>query len=154
MIDRLMSQSGPQALLLAAGRICLAAIYLGSGLRKIGRYSGVVDQLAAKGLPLPEVAALSAIAVEAGAAAALIVGLWTRWAALALAGFTILATLMFHNFWDFEGPDRARQYVQFMKNLGLVGGFLVVMATGAGRLSVDALLSRRRGASRPDDAGK
>jgi putative oxidoreductase len=77
------------------------------------------------------------IALEIGASALVIAGLWTRVAALALAAFSIAAALLFHaNFGD------AMQQINFMKNLAIAGGFLILAANGAGAWSVDARRAR------------
>jgi putative oxidoreductase len=76
------------------------------------------------------------ILVELGGGIAIVAGLYTRLAALLLAGFTILTALLFHT-----GADQI-QHIMFMKNLGLAGGFLFLVAHGAGRLSVDHLRQR------------
>lgn len=118
------------------GRILLALIFLMAGLNKIGGYAGTQGYMESHGVPgalLPLV-----ILVEVGGALALIVGWQTRIAAWALAGFTLLAGLLFHN--DFGNQ---MQLIMFMKNLAITGGLLVVAANGAGAFSLDA----RRGAA-------
>ncbi len=113
------------------GRILLAAIFLMSGLSKIGDYAGTTAYMASAGVPgalLPLV-----IAVEVLGAASIILGWRTRIAALLLAGFTLLAALLFHsNFAD------QTQMIMFLKNLSIAGAFLILFAQGAGPLSLDA----------------
>lgn len=113
-----------------AGRIGLAAVFLLAGISKISGYAGTQGYMEAQGVPgilLPLV-----IILEVGGGAALIVGWKTRWFALALAGFTVLAALLFH--FDF---DNNLQQILFMKNLAIAGGLLVLCRAGAGRFSVD-----------------
>jgi putative oxidoreductase len=69
---------------------------------------------------------------------ALIVGWQTRWAALALALFTLAASVIFHNFWALPADQQMVQQLVFMKNLSVAGGMLVLAACGAGALSLDA----------------
>jgi putative oxidoreductase len=76
------------------------------------------------------------ILVELGGGVAIIAGYHTRVVALLLGGFSVLAALLFHT-----GADQVQQ-IMFMKNLGLAGGFLFLVANGAGRLSVDHLRKR------------
>jgi putative oxidoreductase len=64
-----------------------------------------------------------------------VIGLYTRPVALLLAGFSIIAALLFH-----AGSADQLQQLMFLKDLGLAGGFLFLVANGAGRLSVDARL--------------
>lgn len=114
----------------AAGRVMLSLIYIWSGAAKLIGYAGTAQYMASKGVPgllLPLV-----ILTELGGGLAVFVGWQTRWAALALAGFTLLAALLFH----FDFGDRM-QSIQFMKNVGLAGGFLLLAAAGPGALSLD-----------------
>ena len=67
----------------------------------------------------------------------LVVGWKARWAAFLLAAFTAIVTLFFHNFWAVPEAQKMMQQIQFLKNLALIGGLLLVMAFGPGRLSVD-----------------
>jgi len=113
-----------------AGRILLAAIFLISGLGKIGGYTATAGYMSAVGIPgalLPAV-----IAFEVLGAIAIIVGWKTRLTALLLAGFTLLSGLIFHsNFAD------QMQMIMFLKNVSIAGGFLLLVAHGAGALSLD-----------------
>ncbi|HEB66549.1 MAG TPA: DoxX family protein [Gammaproteobacteria bacterium] len=114
-----------------AGRILLASIFLIAGLNKIGGYAGTQGYMESVGVPgglLPLV-----ILLEVGGALALIIGWQTRIAAWALAGFTLLAAILFHN--DFGNQ---MQMIMFLKNLSITGGLLIVAANGAGAFSLDA----------------
>ncbi len=66
------------------------------------------------------------------------IGYKTRLGALLLAVFLAPASLIFHAYWDYEGQEAATQQIMFMKNLAIIGGLCMVMAFGAGRISVDA----------------
>ena len=120
------------------GRLLLALLFLPAGINKIGGLAGTVGYIASKGLPMPSVAAVIAIIVEVVGAVALIAGFGTRWAALALAGFTFIATFLFHNFWAMPAEQVMMQQLMFFKNIAVVGGLLVLAAHGAGAWSVDA----------------
>ena len=120
-----------------SGRVLIAVLFLMGGIGKLGAgYAGTQGYMQSQGVPgalLPLV-----IALEIGGAALIIAGLWTRLTALALAGFTIAAAVLFHaNFAD------QVQMILFMKNFAIAGGFLILVAHGAGAWSVDA---RRAGA--------
>jgi putative oxidoreductase len=119
------------------GRILLAIVFIPAGFNKIGGFAGTAGYIASKGLPLPEVGAAIAIAVEIVAGIALLLGWKTRWAALALAVFTLVATVFFHAFWSVPPEQHMTQYLMFMKNIGIVGGLLAFYAFGAGRISID-----------------
>ena len=120
------------------GRILLGLIFVLSGFAKISGFDGTAGYIASKGLPLPQLIAALTIAVELGGGLALMAGLYTRQAVVALAGFTLLAGVIFHNFWAVPQAEQMAQQINFMKNLAIAGGMLVVAAFGPGRLSVDA----------------
>jgi putative oxidoreductase len=125
----------PFASLLA--RALLAAIFLLSAFAKLGAgYAGTQAYMEAMGVSaalLPLV-----IAGELAGGLALLGGLLTRWAALALALFTISAAVLFHS----ELGDQ-NQLIHFLKNLAISGGLLLLAGHGAGRWSIDALFARR-----------
>ncbi|WP_334159088.1 DoxX family protein [Oryzomicrobium sp.] len=119
------------------GRILLALIFVWSGYGKFAGFAGTVGYIASKGLPLPEVAAALAAAVELGGGVLLIVGWKTRWAAAAIALFSLAAAFFFHNFWAVPADMAQNQMIHFMKNIAMVGGLLYVVAYGPGPWSVD-----------------
>ena len=119
------------------GRIALAAIFIKSGYGKIGSFEGTVAAIGAAGLPLPQVGAVIAIVVELIGGLALALGFKTRWVALALALFTLVAGLFFHNYWALAADKQIGQSIHFWKNISIMGGMLVVAAFGAGRFSID-----------------
>ena len=132
-----VSTTGNQSLLLAAGRILLGLLFLVAGCRKalaIGATTGYFTKL---GLPMPEVMVYLAIIVEVGGALMLITGWKARYAAWALAIFTLLATFMAHRFWEFDAAQYANQMNHFLKNLAIIGGMMYVATFGPGSLSVD-----------------
>lgn len=121
-----------------AGRVLLALIFVVAGLGKIGGYAGTQGYMESVGVPgalLPLV-----IATELGGGLLLAAGLFTRWVAAALAGFTVIAALIFH----FDFADQI-QSIMFMKNLAIAGGLLLVFRHGAGAWSLDRLLASRAG---------
>lgn len=119
------------------GRIFLAVIFLVSGFGKVGGFEGLVGQIASKGFPVPEAFAVATIVIELGVALMLVVGWKARWAAFLIAVFVAIVTIFFHNFWAMPEAQKGMQQIQFLKNLALIGGLLMVMAFGPGRLSVD-----------------
>ena len=120
-----------------AGRILLALIFVISGYNKLVGFDGTVGYIASKGLPLPQLAAAAAIAIELVGGVLLVIGWQTRWAATAIFLFMIPTTLIFHAFWAAPAANLQMETIQFMKNLCNMGGMLYVMAFGAGPLSVD-----------------
>ncbi len=120
------------------GRLLMALLFLPAGLSKISGFAGTVGYIASKGMPMPTAAAVVAIIVEVVAPLALIAGFGTRWAALVLAGFTVVATFVFHNFWAMPAEQVMMQQLMFFKNIAVVGGLLTLAAHGAGAWSMDA----------------
>ena len=119
------------------GRILLAFLFLKSGWGKIDGFEQTAAMMASKGIPMANVALVITILLELGAGILLVVGYKARWAALAIAVFTLLAAVLFHNFWTVTGPARMGEFNNFWKNISIVGGMLMVVAFGPGRLSVD-----------------
>jgi putative oxidoreductase len=117
-----------------AGRVLLAAMFLLSGIGKISGYAGTQGYMESMGVPgalLPLV-----IALEIVGAIAVIVGFRTRLAAAGLAVFTLAAGFIFHG-----GADQMQQIMLF-KNVAVAGGFLLLVARGAGDWSLDARRER------------
>ncbi len=114
------------------GRLLMAQIFLLAGFNKITGYAGTQGYMEAMGVPgalLPLV-----IALEIGGGLALVLGFQTRLAALALAGFTLVSGLLFHN----NFADQM-QMIMFMKNLAMAGGLLILAGHPVlGTLSLDA----------------
>lgn len=126
-----------QNIVVLLGRICLAQIFILSGIHKLSAYQGTAAYLVAHGLPpglLPLV-----IFAELGGGVAVLFGFLTRWAAIGLFVFTLLAAAFFHS--DLSNQE---QWINFMKNIAIAGGFLVLAAYGPGRIALDALPFRRR----------
>lgn len=124
------------------GRILLSLIFITSGFGKIGGFDGTVGYIASKGLPMAAVVAALTIVVELGGGLAVAVGFLTRWAALALAAFTVLAALIFHTYWAVPPEQVMMQQINFWKNISIAGGFLVLAAFGPGAISIDAKRGR------------
>jgi putative oxidoreductase len=120
------------------GRILLAIMFILSGFGKITGYDGTAAYMAAKGMPMIGVLLPLTILTELGGGLLLLIGFKARWAALALAGFSILAGLTFHDFWNVtDAAQHMSQQINFMKNLSIAGGMLMVFSLGAGAYSVD-----------------
>lgn len=120
------------------GRLLLALMFIGAGISKLGALQGTAAYIASGGLPQSTALAAAVGLFELAAGGLLVLGWQTRLAALALAGFTAVATLMFHAFWAVPAEQAFVQQLMFMKNLSVVGGLLMVAALGAGTLSLDA----------------
>jgi putative oxidoreductase len=119
------------------GRIGLAAIFLWSGYGKLAHMDFNIGYMNAYGVTLPELTIWPALLVELIGGAMLVVGWKARWAALVLAAFTAVATLIFHAYWAVPADQALMQQIQFMKNLAMLGGLLGVFAHGAGRVALE-----------------
>jgi putative oxidoreductase len=120
------------------GRILLAALFLPAGLSKLSGFEGTVGYITSVGLPLPAVAAAAAIVVEILGSVALVVGFQTRIIAAVFAVFTAVASVFFHAYWAAAPEQAFVQQLLFFKNIGVIGGLLVLAASGAGAWSLDA----------------
>lgn len=121
-----------------AGRFLIAAIFLLSGIGKIGGFAQTVGFMAGKGLPMVEVLLVLSIIIEIGAALMLLVGWQARLGAAALFLWMIPVTFVFHNFWAAPADQQQIELANFMKNIAMMGGLLYVTAFGSGRFSVKA----------------
>lgn len=130
-----------QDTLALVGRILLAWLFIPAGFGKIAGFAGAVGYATAAGLPLPQVGVAIGLLIELVGGIMILVGFKTRWAALALALFTIVAAFFFHNYWAMPEAQQMMQKISFNKNVGITGGLLVLAAFGAGALSLDG---RRR----------
>jgi len=117
------------------GRVFLSALFLLSGLGKLGAYAATAGYMSAMGVPdwlLPLV-----IATEIGGGLAIALGWKTRVVAFLMAGFTLISALIFHT--HFADPN---QMINFWKNVAIAGGFLLLVVHGAGPLSLDQRFGR------------
>ena len=127
-----------QGPLTLAGRILMALLFLASGLSKVSKFQVTVLYVASKGVLFPEAALGLAAAVELLGAVLLIAGWRVFWVALMLAGDCLVTAVLFHDFWAAPPDQLVAQQVNFLKNLAITGGLMMVAALGAGPWSRDA----------------
>jgi putative oxidoreductase len=132
-----MQASSMAHALTLAGRILLAWLFIPAGFAKISGFEGQVAYAASAGLPLPQLGVFAGMAIELVAGTMLLLGWKTRYAAAALALFTVVAAAVFHAYWALPADQAMLQKIMFDKNIAVAGGLLVVMAWGAGAWSVD-----------------
>ncbi|MEH6437030.1 DoxX family protein [Massilia sp. DD77] len=125
------------ALLSAAGRILLATIFIFSAFGKLAAPAATIGYIQSVGLPFATLGFAIAVAVELGGGVLLVLGMKTRWVAAALAVFSIVTGLAFHN-----ALGDQNQLIHLLKNFAMAGGLLQVAAFGAGAFSIDARTSR------------
>jgi putative oxidoreductase len=140
-LDRFAAQA-QDALLLAAS-VLLAAMFIQSGFAKLMNVDGFSASLASRGVPLAEVWGIVGAGVEFFGSLAVLLGVKTRSAAVLMALFVVVATLISHRYWEFAEMARRTQMVNFQKNVCIIGGYLVLLVAGDGRFSVDGLLGRK-----------
>ena len=112
------------------GRIFISSIFLLSGFNKIGNYEGTVGWMESFGIP--EFLLIPAIILEIIAPILIIIGYKTKIAAAALSIFCIATAVIFHN--NFSDQ---MQFIAFMKNIALAGGFLFLVVNGAKSYCLD-----------------
>jgi putative oxidoreductase len=122
------------------GRLLMATIFLVSGFGKLMAPSGTIGYIASVGLPLPELAYAGALAAELGGGLMLVLGYRTRWVAAALAVFSVVSAVLFHN-----ALGDQNQMFHFLKNLAMAGGLLQFIAFGGGTFSLDERKSELTG---------
>ncbi len=118
------------------GRVALATIFLVAGLGKLTGWRGTVAYAGSKGVS--ETLLAIATALELLGAVSVVVGFKARWGALALIIFLVPVTLVFHNFWAVPAAQQQMEMVNFLKNLAICGGLLIVFGRGAGAFSIDS----------------
>jgi putative oxidoreductase len=125
--------------LILAARLLLVALFLIFGWRKLTDYSGTVRRMVQDGAPTPVLATFVAIFMELPVSFAVAVGVFTRASAVLLALYTLGSALIAHRYWTITGVNKIESMESFYKNLSIMGGFLLLYITGAGKYSIDAI---------------
>ncbi|MDX0367263.1 DoxX family membrane protein [Sinorhizobium meliloti] len=109
-----------------AARVLIAILFIYSGFGKLMAPDTVATRLSDAGFPLATVATYVTIAIEIGASIALIFGYRVLACCSLLAGFTLMTSLFFHQFWAVDAAQRTGQTINFLKNLSIIGGLWFV----------------------------
>jgi putative oxidoreductase len=125
------------------GRILLATIFVASGLNMLAHVDATAGHMASAGVPAAHPLAIVAGLAQVLGGLAVVFGFLTRVAAIGLILFLIPTTLIFHHFWNLTGAEQQQQLVNFLKNLGIIGGLALLFAHGAGAYSIDRRLRRQ-----------
>jgi putative oxidoreductase len=125
--------------LILAARLLLATLFLIFGWRKLKDFPGTVSQMKQLGVPTPVIAAAVATFMELPVAFAVAVGALTRLSAALMFFYTLGTALIGHRYWTLTGTERVDSMDSFYKNLGIMGGFLLLCLAGPGKFSIDAL---------------
>ncbi|MBF6559977.1 MAG: DoxX family protein [Candidatus Binataceae bacterium] len=136
---------GSRNLIALAGRFLLALIFVLSGFQKLTSPSGAIGYITHGGIPhaLIYPALVASILVELGLGLLLMVGFKARWAAILMFLWFIPVTIMFHFLPYREAVAQGQtmmammQQINFMKNISIMGGLLLIAAFGSGTYSLD-----------------
>lgn len=129
-------------MLMLVVRILLSAVFLYSGITKLLAFDAGLAEMQALDIPFPPLALAATILLQLVGGVALLAGTAARTAALALAGFTLAATLIAHDFWTSPAGEFPRQLTVALEHLAIIGGLLLLSATGPGRLRIATPLDR------------
>ncbi len=130
-------------IVLLIGRILIGWIFVRSGYGKIFDIPSYAATFPGRGLPT--LLAYIAVPAEFFGGLALMFGFATRYAALIMAIFMLVATFSSHRYWDVtDAAARRAQDSNFYKNMAILGGIFFLFVCGAGRFSLDAWLRKRR----------
>jgi putative oxidoreductase len=136
-------EAGGNAVLLMLARLTLGAIFVLSGYGKLRGFEGFAASLTNRGVPMAQLFGVLGVAAEFGGGLAVVLGFMTRYAALLMIAFIIVATGIAHRFWEVPDPAaHIAQMTNFMKNLSMLGGFLLLFAMGGGKLSLDGIFRK------------
>ncbi len=128
-----------KAFIVLIGRVLLVLIFLKSGIGKIENFQGTAQYMASNGMPYTNFFLIGAIFFELVGSITVILGYFSRFGAVLLLIFLVPTTLIFHNI--FVDP---KMMIQFMKNVSMFGGLLVLLSYGPGRISLDYLLRGKK----------
>ena len=129
--------------LLLVGRTLLAWVFVGVAYGAVNNIDGSLAYFTSLKLAAPHAFAYSALAIEIVLAVCLILGIGTRYAAMLAVVFLVVATALGHRYWEYPaGPQQIGQYNNFLKNISIMGGALLIFVTGGGRFSLDRKLAR------------
>jgi putative oxidoreductase len=137
-----VASSGSDVILLIC-RVGLVCLFYFSIQGKLADMEGFVASLAARGVPGGMALGYLAVAVEIVGSLAVLFGLGTRYAALLLVLFVIVATAISHRYWDVLSEQVRSQTTHFYKNVGIIAGYLLLFLTGPGRFSLDYLFGKK-----------
>jgi putative oxidoreductase len=129
---------------LLIGRILIGWLFLASAWAKLGNIAGFAAYLRNLKVPAPEFWSWVGALAELVIGVTLVLGVATRYGALLCALFLIVATALAHRYWEYPAAQLNNQYNHFLKNIAIFGGALILFVTGAGRYSIDRMLSKRR----------
>lgn len=136
--------NGFSLLMDVTARVLLGLYFLVPGLSKIAGFDAMVAYMTMHAVPFTVPLLVLTTVLQIAGGLALIAGWQTRAVAFVLAGLTIVINIYMHDFWNvYEGVDQAHETQNFIKNLGIFAGLLLLAARGAPHGSVDARQTAR-----------
>jgi putative oxidoreductase len=117
-----------ESLTVVLGRLLIGQIFLLAGIHKMMDWQGTTAYMASVGMPWIPFFLVGAMLVETLGGLSVIFGIQTRIGALVLTAFLVPTTLLFHDFWTLEDPQRSLQMIMFQKNLAIMGGLILLSA--------------------------
>jgi putative oxidoreductase len=120
--------SSSAAFIFFTGKLLLCQFFLLSGFSKIFRNKMMVEYATSKNLPMPAISVILAAVIELGGALSVIIGYHLAITSLLLFVYLIPTSLIFHNFWAASETEKQNQFINFMKNLAIMGGLLLLAA--------------------------
>jgi len=112
--------------LLLLGRLLLSVIFILSGLGKLPHFHDIAGMMAQKGIPLASVALVITLLIEIGGGLMVLTGFKAKYAALVIALWLVPVTLVFHHFWGIPEAEKEMQMINFLKNVAIMGGLLIL----------------------------
>ncbi|MEX5364442.1 DoxX family protein [Pseudomonas guariconensis] len=128
---------GQRDIIILLARVLLMILFILSGWSKLTGFEGTVNYMSSLGAPAPMLAAAIAVIMEFAVGILLILGFYTRPLAFLFALFVLGTALIGHPYWNMVDPERSANMTQFLKNMSIVGGLLLLAMSGAGRFSLD-----------------
>jgi putative oxidoreductase len=134
-----MPSESAMSFLYPVARACLAATFIISALRHLFNWSAALDEMAGFGMPRSMVLLIGSIALRLAGGLSVLAGFEARWGAVLLLLFVVPATFLGHAFWAKPAGERTHEFIEFLNNLSMTGGVLLVLIAGSGAVSVDAI---------------
>jgi len=129
-------------LVLLLGRLLLGGIFVFSGYFKVTAVATFAASLERRGVPFAPVMGAIGAYVEFLGGLAIVLGIELRYTSVLMIGFVIVATLISHRFWELAGEARGAQQTQFLKNVGIAAGFVLLHGAGGGRIALERIWRR------------
>src|SRR5262245_22663542 len=125
-----MTKSELVPLLMTTGRVLLGFLFVAGGIRHVMNFSGIAGDMKRMGFAAPRFLLASGTAFQITAGTLLALGGFVFPVALGLIAFTVVASVMMLPFWRMQGGDRTWAYLNWLSNVGIVGGLLLAAAEG------------------------